>query len=298
LNDITLKLVELDLSWNKLGDESAELIAQLLEGYPLQNLKIENTDIGFFGVARIAEAAKISWSIEEIVMPKVMEKENKLLTRAQGMPRAGPQAPDKFSGGGPVMPRGGGKGARESSPSKKRQNNAASRANEFAMRQGEERRMQSKALDNAAGPTEDLWRRTALAETLAKAGQLAYREENTRIKDLRYMLETEGTLELPGGVPDYDVTGRRLNRKEKLALEKDLPPFEVPAGGDVILRCSEGDITCHEEVLCSASEKFGVLMNSLLSAPDSEPVDPTIYVGKLQQGTCTSNLCYIVLKSI
>ena len=36
------------------------------------------------------EAAKVSWSIEEISIPCIMEKNNTLLTRALSMPRAGP----------------------------------------------------------------------------------------------------------------------------------------------------------------------------------------------------------------
>ena len=58
MDALTLQLTDLDLSWNPLGDESAELIAELIEGYPIQELKLEHTEIGFFGVARIAAASK------------------------------------------------------------------------------------------------------------------------------------------------------------------------------------------------------------------------------------------------
>ena len=61
-------------------------------------------------------------------------------------------------------------------------------------------------------------------------------------------------------------------------------PFKVPKDGEVLLRCQEGEVMVHEDVLCNASERFAELLNSLIGGEYRETEDPSVRVSLFQDG--------------
>ena len=139
----------------------------------------------------------------------------------------------------------------------------------------------------SGGSDDNLWARTPMGEVLAKASlsqttpahavhletltfslqaaSAAGMNEKGRIEELTYQLEADGGIDMPeireqASFYAFDPDTRdkrRMNRRERIEALREYRgrPFVPPEGGEVLLRCQEGEILVHEDVLCNSSER-------------------------------------------